>query len=64
LSAWKRAIPRLREKGHEIIGIWECPAILPRLCGYQVPLWYLTTFGSAPFSLTVLFALLARVNAL
>jgi hypothetical protein len=60
LSAWERAIPVLRQRGHEIVGIWECPAILPKLRGYQVPLWYLKTFGPAPFSTIVLFALLAR----
>ena len=60
LSAWERAIPPLRKAGHEVIGIWECPAILPKRRGYQVPLWYLRTFGLGPFFLLTVFALLAR----
>ena len=43
-DAWRRTIPELR-KSHEIAGIWVFPELLKDLRGFQIPLWYLRTFG-------------------
>ncbi|MGN7612964.1 formyltransferase family protein [Magnetococcales bacterium HHB-1] len=60
LFAWEKTIPKLQSKGYEISGFWLVPARLTKHTGFQIPLWYLKTFGLLDFVRLVLFALLAQ----
>jgi methionyl-tRNA formyltransferase len=61
LNAWERTIPLLRERGHDVVGIWTCPAILASKRGVGVPAWYLQTFGLIDFAKLAAFAVLAKL---
>lgn len=61
LNAWERTIPLLQERGHDIAGIWACPAILASKRGAAVPVWYLRTFGLLDFMKLAAFAALAKI---
>jgi hypothetical protein len=62
LPAWNRTLRHLRSDGFEVIGIWECPAILTKLRGPQIPLWYLRTFGLLDFMKLATFAAWVRIK--
>lgn len=62
LSAWERTIPLLTEHEHDIVGMWRCPAVLTKMKGREIPLWYLRTFGAADFIKLTVFTLVARLS--
>jgi len=62
LPVWERAIPVLRQGGHEVVGLWTCPATLAKLRGGRIALWYLTHFGLVDFIKLGCLASLSRLR--
>lgn len=62
LPTWERAVPILKQGGHEVIGLWTCPAALAGLRGYNIMYWYLTHFGLLDFVKLGCFAAYSRLR--